>query len=189
VSDLRPFHNIALIGFMGSGKSSVGRMLAAQLKFEFMDTDDLIERRAGRTITEIFDRDGEARFRQFERELVEQMVSWRRKVISTGGGLGASQENLISLKHHSLVVCLWASPEQIWRRVSRQSHRPLLHDPDPLMKIQTLLAIRRPFYVQADVLISSDNRSVREVTSHILHEFRLVRQHLGHETPDPTTRR
>lgn len=176
MSDPRQFHNLALIGFMGTGKSSVGRMLAAQLRFDFVDTDDLIERRAGRAITEIFAREGEVRFRQMERELVEEMAQWRRKVISTGGGLGACEANLVSLKRHSLVVCLWASPEQIWQRVRRQSHRPLLQDPDPLSKIRELLAVRRPFYTQADVLISSDNRSVREVTSHILHQFQLVRR-------------
>lgn len=176
---------------MGTGKSSVGRLLAAQLRFEFVDTDDLIERRAGRKISEIFARDGEARFREMERELVEEMSGWRRRVIATGGGLGANEANLAALKSHSLVVCLWATPDEIWQRVRRQSHRPLLRDPNPLEKIQTLLALRRPFYTQADVLISSNNRSVREVATHILHEFETIRRpprRERSEKQDPTTR-
>jgi shikimate kinase len=175
VSDPRHFHNLALIGFMGTGKSSVGRLLAYELRYEFVDTDDLLEKRAGRSITEIFAREGEDHFRKMERELVDEMAQWRRKVIATGGGLGADEANLNSLRQHSLLVCLWASPEEIWHRVRRQSHRPLLRDPDPLEKIRTLLAARKQFYTQADVLISSDNRSVREVTTQILHQFHSVR--------------
>jgi shikimate kinase len=189
VSDARQFHNVALIGFMGTGKSSVGRMLASQLHFDFVDTDDLLERRAGRKIKEIFAQDGEPRFRQMERDLVEEMIDWRSRVIATGGGLGANEANLTSLKQHSLVVCLWASPDEIWQRVRRQSHRPLLQDPDPLGKIQSLLAVRRPFYAQADVLISSNNRSVREVAAHIFHEFLAIQKPARREKPDSRARR
>jgi shikimate kinase len=150
-------------------------MLASLLRFEFVDTDDLIERRAGRSITEIFAQDGEARFRQMERELVLEMSSWRRRIIATGGGLGANEANLASLKEHSLVVCLWASPELIWERVRRQSHRPLLKDPDPLGKIRTLLEARKPFYRQADVLIHSEGRSMEEVAHQVAHQFHVAR--------------
>ncbi len=177
---------------MGTGKSSVGRLLASQLRFDFVDTDDLIERRAGRKIADIFAREGEARFREMEAVVVAEAAAWRRRVIATGGGLSANAANLASLKEHSLVVCLWATPEEIWQRVRRQSHRPLLHDPDPLGKIRTLLGARKPFYLQADVLISSNNRSVREVATHILHEFEMIRRPARREKserPDPTSRR
>lgn len=190
MSELRQNLNLSLIGFMGTGKSSVGRMVAAQLRFEFIDTDELLERRAGRSISQIFEQDGEARFRQMERALVEEMAQWRRKVISTGGGLAADEANLVSLKKHSLVVCLWASPEMIWQRVRRQSHRPMLQDPDPLGRIRALLAARKPQYCQADVLINTENRSVREVSLQVLHQFKMAGSRPARsEKPDPTTRR
>jgi shikimate kinase len=137
--------NLALIGFMGTGKSSVGRLVAEQLHFDFLDTDDLIESRAGKKISEIFAQSGETAFRELEFRLVEELATHARTVISTGGGLPVNPSNLNNLKQHALVVCLWASPEKIFERVREQSHRPLLHNPDPLAKIRSLLAAREPF--------------------------------------------
>lgn len=171
----RQIHNLALIGFMGTGKSSVGRFAAAQLHYDFVDTDELIERRAGKSITRIFSEDGEPAFREFERQLVAEMVDWRKKVISTGGGLAANDANLASLKQHALIVCLWASPEAIYERVKHQTHRPLLQGPDPLGKIRELLGQRTRFYKQADVLVHTGTRSVREVTQQVLHQLHLAR--------------
>src|SRR5258708_27022744 len=94
-------------------------------------------------------------------------------VISAGGGLPINPQNLASLKTHALVVCLWASPEKIWERVKNQSHRPLLHDENPQAKIRELLAAREPFYKQADVLLNTELRSLREVTQQVVHQFRL----------------
>jgi shikimate kinase len=175
MSGPRQFHNLALIGFMGTGKSSVGRHCAAALRYDLVDTDHLIEQRAGKSITEIFSQDGEAKFRELELHLVAEMAGWRRKVISTGGGLGADAAHLASLKQHALVVCLWSSPEAIWQHVRHQSHRPLLQDPDPLAKIRALLAARTPTYKQADVLVTTDTRDVRGVADHVLHEFHAAR--------------
>jgi shikimate kinase len=127
----------------------------------------------GRTITEIFSTDGEPAFRKIESELVEELAGRTRIVIATGGGLPANPQNLASLKTHALVVCLWASPEKIWERVKNQTHRPLLHDPDPQKKIRDLLAAREPFYKQADVLLNTELRSVREVAQQVVHQFRL----------------
>lgn len=171
----RMIHNLALIGFMGTGKSSVGRLLASQLNFRFVDTDVLIEEQAGRSISEIFARDGEAAFRAIEKAVVADLARSRGLVISTGGGLAADESNLASLKQHALVVCLWASPEVIWERVRHQRHRPLLQDAEPMEKIRALLAARAPFYKQADVLMHTEMRSVKEVAQHVLHEFNLVR--------------
>ena len=172
----RQIHNLALIGFMGTGKTTVGRFAAAQLRFEFVDTDEWIEKRAGRSITEIFAQDGEPAFRALEAELVAEMSGWQRRVIATGGGLGAGAANLASLKQHALVVCLWATPEAIWQRVQRQSHRPLLQDPDPAGKIRSLLEARAPFYKQADVLVNTAMRSMPEVAAQVLHQFHSARQ-------------
>ena len=170
----RHLRNVALIGFMGTGKTCAGRALAAQLGFEFADTDHLIEMRAGRSIAQIFEQAGEAVFRGIERQVVTELSGMDRAVIATGGGLGANPDNLASLKTHALVVCLWASLEVIWERVRAQSHRPLLQTPDPLARIRELLAAREPFYRQADVLISTDFRSVKEVVFHVRHEFELA---------------
>ncbi len=170
----RNIQNIALIGFMGTGKSTVGRLIAEQLRFEFLDTDALIEQRSGKKITEIFAQNGETAFRELEAQLVAELAARTRTIISTGGGLPTNPANLASLKTHSLVICLWASPERIYERVREQSHRPLLHDPDPLGKIRTLLTAREKFYKQADVLINSDLRSAREVAQQVVNQFRLA---------------
>jgi len=166
--------NLALIGFMGTGKTSAGRLVAEQLHFEFLDTDELIQNRTGRTIADIFSRDGEAAFRALERQIVNELGQRQKTVISTGGGLPTNPENLAALKAHALVVCLWASHEKIWDRVRNQSHRPLLHDPDPQRKIRELLETRKPFYHQADVLINTDQRSAREVAQQIVLQFKLA---------------
>jgi shikimate kinase len=174
MSGHRHLRNLALIGFMGTGKSCVGRALAAQLHFDFVDTDHLIESRADRSIALIFAQAGEAVFRGIEQQVVSELSQMDRTVIATGGGLAANPENLASLKQHALVICLWASSEVIWERVRAQSHRPLLQTPDPLAKIRQLLTAREPFYRQADVLISTDLRSLKEVVFHVRHEFELA---------------
>src|SRR5438874_13594091 len=127
----RVIHNLALVGFMGTGKSSVGQLVATQLHFRFADTDELIEARTGKTISGLFADEGESQFREHERAVVEGLTGFHRTVIATGGGLVTQEENLNSLKTHALVVCLWASPEAIWERVRHQTHRPLLQSPDP----------------------------------------------------------
>src|ERR1051325_5326491 len=135
----RNLHNVALIGFMGPGKSSFGRLVADALHFTFLDTDRVIEARAGKTIREIFEQEGEPAFRELERRIVEELARRNKTVIATGGGLPTNEANLASLKSHSLVVCLWSSAEKIWHRVKGQTHRPLLNNPDPLAKIGELL--------------------------------------------------
>ena len=167
----RKIENIALIGFMGTGKTTVGHALASLLHFQMIDTDEWIEKRAGLTISQIFEQHGEPTFRQYEREVVAQLGNRTRLVIASGGGLAANAANLASLKEHALVVCLWASPEAIWQRVRHQSHRPLLQDPNPLAKIIRLLAQREPFYRKADVLVNTELRSVRELALQIAHQF------------------
>ena len=166
--------NLALIGFMGTGKTSVGRLVAENLGFEFLDTDELIQSRTNRTIADIFARDGEPAFRQWERLTVQELATRQKTVISTGGGLPTNAENLDALKAFAVVICLWASPGKIWDRVRNQSHRPLLQDPDPQKKIRELLAAREPFYKQADVLVNTDLRSLRETAQQVTLQFRLA---------------
>ncbi len=171
---MRPIHNLALIGFMGTGKSSVGRLAASLLHFTFLDTDHVIEARAGRSIADIFQQDGEPAFRELERHVVEELTLRTKTVISTGGGLPLNEANLVSLKTHALVVCLWASPETVYERVRGADHRPLLNDPDPQARIRELLAVREPFYRQADVLVSTEMRSVRDVAIQVIHQFHMA---------------
>jgi len=165
--------NIALIGFMGTGKTSVGRLVAELLRFDYLDTDEFIQAQTGRTISEIFKTDGETKFRELEEKIVGELAGRAQTVIATGGGLPVNPENLASLKAHALVVSLWSSPEKIWERVRHQGHRPLLQGENPQAKIRELLAAREPFYKQADVLLNTELRSVREVAQQVVHHFRV----------------
>src|SRR5438270_10282334 len=121
MSRQRHIENLALIGFMGTGKSSVGRLVAAHLHFDFLDTDELIESRAGQSVPEIFAQAGEPVFRELEAQLLAELSGSQKTVISTGGGLVANPGNLASLREHALLVCLWASPQAIWERVRGQT--------------------------------------------------------------------
>jgi shikimate kinase len=159
---------------MGTGKSSVGRLLAQLLNFSYLDTDHLIEERAGKSVRDIFQQDGEPVFRDWECRVVAELAHRSQTIIATGGGLPVNPANLASLKTHSLVVCLWGSAETIYERVRHHDHRPLLNDPDPLAKIRQLLSTREPFYRQADVLVNTEQRSVREVAMQVVHQFHLA---------------
>lgn len=159
---------------MGTGKSSVGRLVADLLRFGFLDTDELMEKRSGKSISNLFEQDGEPVFREQERQVVDELQNQKGVVISTGGGVGASEANLASLKKHALVVCLWASPHIIWNRVRTQTHRPLLQTADPEQKIRDLLALREPIYRQADILLNTEVRSAKEVAQHVVHEFHFA---------------
>ncbi len=167
----RDIRNLALIGFMGTGKSTVGHLVASQLRFALLDTDRLIESAAGKTITEIFAQDGEAAFRACEQRVLEELGHRRDTVVATGGGLGANSANIASLKRHALVVCLWASPEVIWERVRCHGHRPLLQVCNPKERILELLALREPIYREADVLMDTSHRHSRELAQQIIHHF------------------
>lgn len=167
----RCIHNLALVGFMGAGKSTVGRLVARQLGLTFLDTDEAIEERAGTSIAGIFASEGEAAFRARERALIEELRTREGLVISTGGGMVCQPGNMEALKASSLVVCLWASPDTIWERVRHQTHRPLLQVADPRAEVARLLALREPFYREADVLVNSGLRSLREVSAQVAHQF------------------
>jgi shikimate kinase len=140
--------NIILTGFMGTGKTTVGRLLATRLGFEFVDTDHVIEARHG-TIASIFATQGEEAFRELERGLAQELAARRRLVISTGGRLMLDAANVASLGANGRVVCLVATPEQILARVLGDGTgpvRPLLADGDPRLRIIELLAERKQGY-------------------------------------------
>jgi shikimate kinase len=141
--------NIILIGFMGVGKSTVGRLLASELRLSLLDTDELIEQTEERTISEIFRTDGEERFRVLESEVLETLQDYDNYVLSTGGGIVLKAENVARLKSLGRVVLLTADPPVIYERVKRETHRPLLQTADPQAEITKILERRRPFYQQA----------------------------------------
>ena len=170
----RQYRNIALVGFMGVGKSTVGQILASVLNFEFIDTDRIIETQTGRRIAEIFAQDGEPAFRAMETETVRELEDRSRLVISTGGGLIVNPVNLASLRQHALIVCLWASPAVIYERVRHQSHRPLLQAEDPQARIAELLDARRPAYQEADILVGVDFRGAGDTARHVANSFRRL---------------
>lgn len=157
---------------MGTGKSSSGQIVAGLLNFRFLDTDSMIEERAGKPITAIFAEGGEAAFREWERQIVDELSAVSETVISTGGGLAANGANLESLKKHALVACLWAGPEAIWQRVRHQTHRPLLNGAAPQEDIAKLLKERESHYRKADVLINTEMRSLKDVAQQLCYHFK-----------------
>ena len=175
----RQIENLALIGFMGTGKTTVGRIVAGQLHYDFVDTDDLIEKQAGKSVSRIFAEEGEPAFRERERQVVTELAQCQRTIIATGGGLGANPANIAALKQHALVVCLWSTVDGIYSRVRSQGHRPLLQGPNPLERMRELLLAREPFYKLADVLIGTEFRSIREVAEHVIHQFHHARKRPG----------
>jgi len=138
--------NLVLVGFMGSGKSSIGRAAAHRLGFQFVDTDSLIIERAGLEISEIFARHGEQHFRDLETRAIESLSPFTRYVIATGGGAVLREQNRALLRDLGYVVLLTASPEVIYDRVGRSAKRPLLQTTDPKAVIAQLLAERAPAY-------------------------------------------
>lgn len=163
--------NIVLVGFMGTGKTSVGRRLASQLRMRYVDTDDLIEQDTGRCITNIFAEDGEPAFRDLESEAVRKASKLYNHVISTGGGVVLSKTNMEALKQNGIIFCLTATPEEIYRRVRHQTHRPLLQTPDALAKIRSMLAERHLYYAEADHTVRTTRRSFREIIGYIRHIY------------------
>ena len=141
--------NIVLVGFMGSGKSTVGRMLARRLHFRFLDTDKLVEERAGMSIAEIFAQHGEADFRERESAALQSLAASRQHILATGGGIVTVPGNIPLLRSLGLVVLLTADPEEIYRRVSRNTERPLLQVEDPRKRVLDLMAQRQPLYESA----------------------------------------
>lgn len=160
--------NIVLAGFMGTGKTFTGRILAQKLGRKFIDTDTLIERDAGISIHEIFEKFGEGHFRRLEREAVKRVSGEGNAVIAVGGGAIVNLENLSDLKRSGVLICLTASPDAILSRVERNSDRPLLKVDDKMEKIKELLTARAPYYEKADITVDTDGKSPEQVADEIL---------------------
>ena len=163
--------NIVLVGFMGTGKTSIGRRLSMQLRMRYVDTDDVIERDSGRRISDIFSEDGEPVFRELESEAVRKVSKLENHIISTGGGVVLKEANMVELRRNGIIFCLTATAEEIYQRVRHQSHRPLLQTPDALTKIRSMLEDRHPYYAKADYMVETTGRSFGEVMAYIKRVF------------------
>jgi shikimate kinase len=159
--------NLYLVGFMGTGKTTVARAAAQRLGFACLDSDHEIERSRGRTVAEIFAGEGEPAFRALEREFVEHGHPAERAIVACGGGLVIQPGMSEQLRSRGVVVCLHASIETILARTGRQNHRPLLAG-DPEERLRTLFAEREPIYRSAGTLILTDGRPLKEIVSHVI---------------------
>lgn len=166
-------NNIILIGFMGSGKSTIGVRLSYRLRIPFLDTDSLIVKKADMSIPEIFEKYGEAAFRQMETDLLKELGERTgRYIISTGGGTPLREENRETLKELGTVVLLKVSPEEVWRRIGKDENRPLLQCDDPQQRIRDLLTERSPKYeAAADFILEADGKDFAEVIEILEEKF------------------
>jgi len=162
--------SIALIGFMGTGKTVVGKALAEKLNKEFIEMDILIERKAGKSIPEIFQQDGEIIFRELEIEVTRELAGRKNLVIACGGGVVLNKINIDRLQNEARIVYLVASPRVILERVSGEGEtRPLLNVSDKVSEIRELLKFREPFYERAaDIKIDTSKLDINSVVEQII---------------------
>ena len=161
--------NIILIGYMGSGKSTVGRKAAKAVEYNFLDTDVLIEKEEGMTISRLFEEKGEPYFREKETETIRKLIAEPKgNIIATGGGLPMKEGNAELLKELGTVIYLKAETDTLMKRLSGDNARPLLKNGDLREKIETMLAIRGPVYEAcADLVLQTDNMSLYEIICQI----------------------
>jgi shikimate kinase len=160
--------NISLVGFMGTGKTTVGRILARRLGYRFVDVDDEIEREQCVAISHIFSEFGEPHFRHLEHDMIKRLSDMTGLVISAGGGAVINPENIDNMKAGGPMVCLAAGPDEILSRVEGSTHRPLLQVQDPRGRIQELLNARAAFYARADVTVDTDGLAPEEVADKVM---------------------
>ena len=162
--------NIALIGFMGTGKTAVGQLLAKKLSRKFIELDSVIEQKAGKSIPDIFQQDGEIAFRELEIKVAREIAREKNTVIACGGGLVLNKINIDRLKQESVIVYLTASPRVILKRVSAEvGQRPLLQVDNPDLTIKELLKFRKPFYERAaDITINTSKLDINAVAEQII---------------------
>ncbi|MBQ7331667.1 MAG: shikimate kinase [Opitutales bacterium] len=163
--------NLILTGFMGTGKSSVGRLLARLWHRPFLDTDKEIERRTRRKIKDIFAEDGEVFFRNLERQCVDEWLPESGAIIATGGGILTSSGMREKLRSRGIVITLFASPETIYAR-TRNGNRPLLQTEYPTARIRELLAVREKDYLLAGIGVLTDGRTMLELAQNITRIYR-----------------
>ncbi|MFZ9038218.1 MAG: shikimate kinase AroK [Gammaproteobacteria bacterium] len=164
--------NIILIGPMGSGKSTIGNIIARRLHREFQDSDQLIENRTGVDIARIFDIEGEQGFRDRESNALIELLSQDNRVIATGGGSVMRKENQKLLKQRGYIIFLDTSVNQQMSRLARDKKRPLLQTENPRKRLEALLQERRPIYLDlADLAVKTDKRAARRLAADIINQL------------------
>ena len=164
--------NIILVGPMGSGKSTIGNIIARRLNREFQDSDQFIERRTGVDIARIFDIEGEQGFRDRETNALQELLSQNNRVIATGGGSVMRPENQQMLKQRGYIVFLDTSLNQQMQRLRRDKKRPLLQTENPRARLEALSHERRPIYLDlADLVVKTDKRVARRLASDIINQL------------------
>lgn len=160
--------NLVLVGFMASGKTSVGRRVARRLGYRFIDTDRFIEAELGCTIADLFATKGEAHFRALEARLAQRLSALSNTVIATGGGMPITPGNLDALRKAGIVVFLNAAVEEILQRLERDTRRPKVQGGDLREKVLSLHAERLPLYLQADVVVDTQGKTVNRVAGDVI---------------------
>ena len=167
--------NLILIGFMGTGKTTVGKRVARDLGFRFVDTDELIVETAGKSIPDIFSSDGEDAFRNLETGVLQQCIGEKNQVLSTGGGIVLRKENRELLKRAGYVIWLQASAAAIVERVKRNRDRPLLATENPAQTVKKMLRERQRLYEEAaDLAIATDNLMIEETVYGVAESARIA---------------
>ncbi|HEY9610766.1 shikimate kinase [Allocoleopsis sp.] len=171
MNDLLKGINVFLVGMMGTGKTTVGNLLARQLGYSFVDTDEVVEKTTGKTINQIFADEGEENFRQIESEVLSQVAAHTRLTVATGGGLVLRRFNW-SYLHHGIVIWLDAPVDVLIARLQNDTTRPLLQNDNPAQALQTLLDQRKSLYAEADLHIRiSANDTPEQIVSRIIAEI------------------
>lgn len=160
--------NVVLTGFMTTGKTSVGKILARRLGYAFFDTDDMIEKETGHSIAEIFSKSSEAAFRELETRTVQLLSALDHAVIATGGGVPLKDSHMIDLEKNGFVVCLTAAPATVLSRLRGDAAvRPLLQGDEPLRRIEELLAARARAYARCGASVATDGLTVDQVADRV----------------------
>ena len=160
--------NIVLVGFMGTGKTVVGKRLATLLDKEFYDSDQEVEDVTGMSVTQLFERFGEIRFRSEENLAIQRLAQHDNCVIATGGGVILNQDNMRLLSDKGIVICLSAKPEIIYQRVKRRNNRPLLKKGDMLQTILELMKEREELYKSADFFLDTSDIDFQDIINRII---------------------
>ncbi|MBN1914196.1 MAG: shikimate kinase [Candidatus Omnitrophica bacterium] len=159
--------NIYLVGFMATGKTSVGKALARKKKWQFVDLDELIEFKEKRRIADIFAACGEPHFRRIEKKVLKEVSKEKKFIVACGGGVVIDKENIAVMKETGKIICLSAHPEVILSRTCSDTSRPLLNVSDPKKQIELLLKLRAPYYAKADMTIDTSKIPVAKVVEKI----------------------
>jgi shikimate kinase len=162
------YMNIVLTGFMGTGKTAIGKKLSIKLGYIYIDTDTIIESDQRMSIKDIFSKHGEPFFRDIETCVIIRVSNLDDHIISTGGGAVLREQNISVLRKNGIIINLYASPETILERIKHNTNRPLLNKPDPMSEIRKLLESRESYYADSDFRVNTDNLTKDEIADKII---------------------